>query len=265
MSLRQAIAEAFKDIREGFVLTPLWWRLGLDQTIARYRRTILGPFWLASSTLATGMGLSLVFGSLFGGDWRQNFAYILSGVVCFNMISIMVSEAAQTYITASGTMQTRSLPLSFHALLAGDKQLINFAHQLIGYWAVTLILGQFSIPYWEFLFSLGLVMTIGFFLSFPLGMLAVRYRDVNYFVGFILQALFMLTPVFWKRSQIPAKMQWIADYNPLAHMLEIMRQPLLGHPAPMPDLFAVLATLAATMILALVSLMAFRRRVVFWL
>ena len=256
---------AFEDIREGVRLAPLWWRLGLDQTVARYRRTLLGPFWLASSTVATGIALAVVFGAIFGGDWRTNFSFILSGVLCFNLTSSLISEGAQTFIGASGTMQIRRLPLSFHVFLTCDKALINFAHQVVAFWIVTACLKLLPVPHWELIFTLPLVVATGFFLAFPIGMVSTRYRDVNYFVGFILQGLFMLTPVFWRRSQIPVKLRWLVDFNPLAHMMDILREPFLGHPAVATDVKAVVFTLLMAMAISLLSLASFRRRVVFWL
>jgi ABC-type polysaccharide/polyol phosphate export permease len=265
MEFLDALAGAFADIREGIRLSPLWWRLGVDQTIAKYRRTILGPFWLASSTIATGFALSVVFGAIFGGDWRSNFTYIFSGVLTFGLSGAMITEGVGTFLGASHNMQVRNLPLSFHSFLAYDKALINFAHQVVAFWFLTICFRLFPVPHWELIFTLPLVLAVGFFLSFPLGFISTRYRDVGNFIGFILTAMFMLTPVFWRRSQIPAKLQWIVTYNPLAHMMEVLRQPFLGHPAPMGDLIAVFILLGGAVVLAIFSLAFFRRRVVFWL
>jgi ABC-type polysaccharide/polyol phosphate export permease len=265
MEVFDAVNGVFSDIAEGVRLSPLWWKLGLEQTIARYRRTLLGPFWVASSTISTGLALSIVFGTIFGGDWRGNFPFILSGVLCFQLSSGLLSDGAGTFIGASGLMQIRNLPLSFHSFLMCDKQIINFAHQILAFWLVTACFGLFPLPHWSLLLTLPLIIFTGFLFSFPLGMLSARYRDVNYFIGFILQGLFMLTPVFWRRSQIPPKLQWIVDLNPLAHMLEVLRQPFLGHPPPLSDLEGVMVTLAVGLILAVASLALFRKRVVFWL
>jgi ABC-type polysaccharide/polyol phosphate export permease len=265
MEFFDGIWGVFGDIAEGVRLSPLWWKLGLEQTIARYRRTVLGPFWVASTTISTGIALSVVFGAIFGGDWRGNFPFILSGVLAFQLSSGLLGDGAATFINASGLMQVRRLPLSFHAFLMCDKQIINFAHQIVGFWLVTACFGLFPLPHWSLMLTLPIVMLIGLLLAFPLGMLSARYRDVNYFIGFILNGLFMLTPVFWRRSQIPPKLQWIVDFNPLAHMVEILRQPFLGHPPPLADLEGAIATLFAAALLAFFSLMTFRKRVVFWL
>jgi ABC-type polysaccharide/polyol phosphate export permease len=108
-------------------------------------------------------------------------------------------------------------------------------------------------------------MAIGFFLSFPIGMLSTRYRDVAQFVGIAMGALFMLTPVFWRRAQVSNEMLWIVDYNPLTYMLELVRQPLLGHPADLRYWVVSLLILVVSAGFAVLSMAAFRRRVVYWL
>ncbi len=265
MKFFDALTGAFGDIWEGVLLAPLWWKLAVEQTISRYRRTLLGPFWLASTTVATGIGLSLIFGTIFGGDWRGNFPFILSGVVSFQFASGVLSDGANNFLAASPLMQTRKLPLSFYSFLMCAKTVINLAHQIVGFWLVTAVLRLFPLPHWEFIFTLPLVLAVGFLLSFPLGMIATRFRDVNYLIGFVLSTMFMLTPVFWRRTQIPPKLQWIVDYNPLAHMLEVLRQPLLGHPVPLGDLSATIVFMVIGGVLAITSLALFRRRIVFWL
>jgi len=256
---------AIADLVAGIRLAPLWWRVGIEQTIARYRRTLLGPFWLASSTLATAFSLSIVFGAIFHANLAQNFPFIMSGVIAWSITGGMLIEGAAIFFTAAAVLQVQKLPLSFHAFLQIDRMLINFVHQLVAFWAVMLILRLFPVPHWELLLALPLVTLIAVLFGIPLGMLAIRYRDINYSIAFIAQALFMLTPVFWRKGQITGKMIWIANFNPFAHLLEIIRQPLLGHPAPMADWFASLDFLAVAVVLALLSLTFFRHRVVFWL
>lgn len=265
MSSYNGYAAALKDIDEGVRLAPLWWRLGLEQTAARYRRTLLGPFWLAGSTIATGFALVVVFGGVLGGNWRESVPFILTGVMVWAIVSGVVAEGSQTFLGASGHIQSQRMPLSFHVFLQMNRVMINFVHQVVAYWIMLLVLGFFTLPHWQLLFSIPIIMIIGFFLSFPLGLLATRYRDVAQFIQVAMGALFMLTPVFWRRAQVSNELVWIVDYNPFTYMLEIVRQPFLGHPAPLNYWIGSLVVLAASIILAFVSLATFRRRLVFWL
>jgi ABC-type polysaccharide/polyol phosphate export permease len=259
------ISLAVHDLREGVRLAPIWWRMAIEQTITRYRRTVLGPFWLASSIIGMAVGLTLVFGPILGGDWRSNFPFVLSGLLCWSLVGGGINMAAGVFLGASGLMQSQKLPLSFHSSMAVSRTLIDFAHQAVGFWIAMAVVRLFPIPHWHLLLTLPIVVLTVFLLTFPLGMLSARYRDVGYFVSFILQPLFLLTPVFWRRASMPAHNYWIVDYNPLAYMLEVLRQPLLGHPVSMKYFTWAVLVLAVCALAAAVSLILHRRRVIFWL
>lgn len=259
------LTAAILDVRSGVQMAPLWWRIGLDHLASRYRRTLLGPFWLAGQTIATGLALAAVFGGLLGGDFRTTLPFILTGVTSWNLISGVITEGSTTFLGASGDIQSRKLPLSFHVLLQLDKLLINFAHQIVAYWIVMAVLSLFTLPHWQLVFGMSLVLVIGFFLAFPLGMLATRYRDFERFISVAMGALFMLTPVFWRKAGVRSEFRWIVDYNPLTYLLEIVRTPLQGNPVDLKYWLVSLLILAGAMVLAAFSLSAFRRRVVFWL
>ncbi len=237
----------------------------MEHLAGRYRRTLLGPLWVASSTIATGIGLAIVFGGIFGGDWRQTFPFILGSVTAWGLVAGTVMEGSTAFLAGAGLMQVKRLPMSFHAYLQMHKLVATFLHQLLAYWIVTAALGLFVMPHWLFVPAILLILLIGFFLSIPIGMIATRYRDVGAMIGMVMQALFLLTPVFWQRAQMPEQRRWIVDYNPFAHLLELVRQPLLGNPPPAYEWGLSLLLLLVAMLLAVVSLALHRRRVVFWL
>ncbi len=265
MSLAGNFKAAVLDLYRGVRLTPLWWRVSVEQTVTRYRRSLLGPVWMASTTLATAFSLAIIYGSIFGGNSKDTLPFIMIGVVAWSLAGGLLPEIAGTFVQAAGVMQVRNLPLSFHAFQQMSRIFINFLHQIVGLWLVLILMKLAVVPHWSLLITLPILLLAGLFVSIPLGMISVRFRDVNYMVGFVAQSLFMLTPVFWRRSQVPENMRWVVDLNPFSHLLEIIRQPLMGHMVPHHDLMASLAYLGVAVIVTLVSLTFARTRVVFWL
>ena len=265
MRNRSPLAAAVGDLSEGLRLSPVWWRLGLEQTYNRYRRTLLGPFWIAGAMLTTGLSLSFVFGSLLGGNWRETMPHILGGVLCWSLVSGTVAEGAGTFLGAGGMMQVQRLPLSFYALLTTNRIVINFLHQILAFWVVMAIFRLLTVPHWTLVLAIPMVTVTGFFLSIPIAMISTRYRDIGFFIGLFFGALFLLTPVFWSRAQLQPDKRWIADFNPFSHLLEIIRQPFLGQAAPLINWYASFATLGVGIVLAVLCLALFRKRVIFWL
>lgn len=259
------LVAAGQDFRDGVRLSPLWLRLALEQTRQRYSRSLLGPFWLASTTIANGIAFTIVFGAIFGGSWQENMAFILAGVTAWYLIAGMLNEAPTMFTSGAGMMQIQRTPLTFHAFLHAQKLLINFGHQLPAFWLVLAVTGLWITPHWHLLLALPVVTAACFFLSIPLALVATRYRDVAYMTGFIMQILFVLSPVFWRRAQVGDNMRWLVDFNPFSHLLELMRHPLVGEPTLAIDWVWSLSVLVLAALLAYVSLALYRRRVIFWL
>ena len=259
------LAAAVADISEGFRLSPLWWRLGLEQTYNRYRRTLLGPFWAASATFSMGLSIAFVFGPLLGGSFREGLQHIMSGLLAWGLVAGTITEGSNAYLSSAGVMQAQRLPLSFHNLLSANKVMINFVHQLFAFFVLMAIFRLLTVPHWSLLLAMPVVVLAGFFLSIPFGMLSARYRDIGFLISAIFGALFLLTPVFWSRAQLSPEKRWVADYNPFSHLLEILRQPFLGQAAPMMNWMVSLGIVAGAALIAVLSLALFRKRVIFWL
>jgi ABC-type polysaccharide/polyol phosphate export permease len=261
----EAIQGAFGDIIWGVKLAPLWLKLGWEQTLARFRRTVLGPFWLTANLLAIAFALSFVFGALLGVDWRKNFAMIITGILSWGIAGAYLSDAANVFISAGDLMQTMKLPLSFHIFLMMFKNFINFAAQLIALWVVLGLMGLGAVPTWELLISLPLVLAIACLVSLIIGMPATRFRDINQTILFAVQLLFFITPIFWSPSQMGGKRGAILSLNPFAHVLELVRQPLLGRSPSMIHWEWGFGTFIVLSIVAMGMLVLYRKRVVFWL
>lgn len=259
------VAAAVGDLTEGFRLTPLWWRLSLEQTFTRYRRTLLGPLWVASGTLASGLAIAFVFGPLLGGSFRESLPHILGGLLAWSLVSGTVVDGAGSFMGSGHMLNVQRLPLSFCILLSTSRIVINFVHQMLAFWLLMAIFRLLTVPHWTLLLAIPTVALAGFVIAVPLGMISTRYRDVHYLVGTLFGALFLLTPVFWSRAQLSEEKRWIADYNIFSHLLEILRQPFLGQSASLFHWYVSFGIIVVGAVLAVLSLALFRKRVIFWL
>ena len=68
-------------------MTRLWCRLGWQDVRHRYRRSMLGPWWI---TVGTGVMIVLL-GALYGGLFRQrtvdHLPYVAAGLVVWGLIA----------------------------------------------------------------------------------------------------------------------------------------------------------------------------------
>ncbi len=259
------VSAALKDFVDGAKLAPLWLRVGWEQVIARFRRTVLGPFWLSANLLAISFSLSFVFGGLLGQNFQQNFALIISGILSWSIMGALLGEAAGVFIGSGGLMHTQKLPLTFHVFLMMHRAFINFMAQLIAFWIVLGVLRLGSIPTWELIPGLAITLACGFFMSLIVAIPSTRFRDINQFVQFSVQVLFFVTPIFWVPAQMQGPRRVFLEANPYAHLLELVRQPLLGRAVAMEHWVFSLAFLGVLVVIAFALMALYRRRVVFWL
>ena len=256
---------ALRDIIDGCKLAPLWLRLGWEQTVSRFRRTVFGPFWLTANLLAISFALSVVFGILMGQDYRKTFAIIISGVLSWSLIGGVMSDAAGVFISSGGWMQTMRMPLTFYIFLMMTRDFINYLAQLIALWIVLALLRLGAPPTWQLLIGLPIVLVNMSLLSMIIAMPSTRFRDINQTVGFATQILFFITPVFWVPTQAHGRSALIYQLNPFAHLLELIRQPVLGY-SPALIHYEWAAGITVVLFATCFTMLAlFRKRVVFWL
>jgi ABC-type polysaccharide/polyol phosphate export permease len=99
--------------------------------------------------------------------------------------------------------------------------------------------------------------------SVLLGLLTARFRDIPPIVTSLVQVLFFASPILWKPEQVPARALFV-DSNPFFHLLNIVRQPLLGELPPLSSWVFSLVLAAVSLLLAALLFVRFRRRVAYW-
>jgi ABC-type polysaccharide/polyol phosphate export permease len=100
--------------------------------------------------------------------------------------------------------------------------------------------------------------------TLSLAILCTRYRDVQQIVATGIQIMLFATPIIWPVSALgPAVI--IANINPLHHLIEVVRAPMLGEVPPVLSWVAVVVCAVAGWTVAILLLRRATRRLVFWL
>src|SRR3954470_19953097 len=106
--------EALRDLANGLARWELWSRLGWQDIRRRYRRSIVGPFWL---TLSMGLvigGLAYLYAGLFGQKLDNYLPYVALGMIVFALISSLMTDGSTVFITAGPTILQMKAPLSIY-------------------------------------------------------------------------------------------------------------------------------------------------------
>src|SRR5690349_6821260 len=93
-------AMAIDDIVSGALLWRLWGRLGWNDILQRYRRSLLGPFWLTASMAIMVVALGVLYAEIFKIPVDKLMPYLSVGLVIWTLISSFLTEAG-TLFTSS--------------------------------------------------------------------------------------------------------------------------------------------------------------------
>jgi ABC-2 type transport system permease protein len=256
--------DAIADMIEGLKLWELWCSLGWHDIRQRYRRSIVGPFWLTLSMGIMVGGLAYLYAGLFGQDVESYLPYVATGIIIFSTISSLATEGSTVFI-GSGTLilQLRA-PLSIYVYQMLWRNLLIFAHN-ISIYAVVLLFVKIDLGWNFFLAFAGLFLVLlnGLWVGLTLGGLSARFRDVPLIVASVMQVAFFLTPIFWTPGSLPNRALFV-HLNPFYYLIEVIRLPLLGKAPPLSMWLVVIGFNCVGALVATLFYARYRGRIAYW-
>lgn len=213
--------------------------LAYREIVAKYRGSYLGIAWSMLYPLAILGAFAFVFGRVIEVRWpgAERFPgaqplLMYCGLVVFGFFSETIGTAPrfllgyQTYIKKT-VFPSEILPVvlvaatTFHAL-------INLALLMLGIAALgqlhesILLLPLVLLPMW--------LITLG--LAWFLAALGAYLRDIVHVVPVVLQLLMFLSPVFYPIDAVPAPLRGLYAINPIASLIELLRDVAIWGRAP---------------------------------
>lgn len=257
---------AITDLLTGLKQWELWSTLGWHDIRQRYRRSMVGPFWLTLSMGVMVAGLAYLYGGVFGTNSSNAsyLSYVAIGMIVFTLISSLATDGALVFISSSAMILQLRAPLSLYLYQMIWRNLLIFAHNITIY-VLVVVFGHVQLSWNVFLALPGLffVVLTGVWCGLALGSMSARFRDVPPIVGSVMQIAFFLTPIFWMPEAIPGR-GWLVHLNPLYYLVEVVRAPLIGKT---PGWEVWLAVIGINVLGAVVSLLFFaryRQRIAYW-
>jgi ABC-2 type transport system permease protein/lipopolysaccharide transport system permease protein len=255
---------AIRDLLTGLALWRVWGRLGWNDILQRYRRSILGPFWLTASAAVMAISLGVLYAKLFQSPIDEFLPYLCVGLLLWGYISSFLIEAGTMFIGSESYIKQIRLPYTVYVYRAVWSKVIILAHNFVIYFGV---IAYFRI--WPG--SLGLLAIPGFVLvtlngaaaSLLVGMLSARFRDIPQLIASLIQLVFFATPIMWK-IELLKEHAFVAMWNPFYSFIEIVRAPLLGQWPSATNYLVVLLVTALNLLVAGTFFARFRSRIAYW-
>ncbi|WP_230492779.1 ABC transporter permease [Martelella alba] len=254
-----------RDLLNSVRCLPLIFHLAYSDTKARYKRSILGPFWLTLGAAIGVAGLGLVWSQLLHQDRREFIPSLTVGLLLWQFMSGCVTESPAVFVRQSKIIRNLRLPLLIHPIQLIVRQMICLAHNLLVLLAVWLVYPQ-PLGWFTLLGLAGfiIVMLNLLWITLLFGLIGARFRDVEQIVQSLMPIVFFLTPVIYRAGHLGIS-QVIIWLNPFSYFITLVRDPLFGHA---PDTFVYLAAIISALLGWALTLWLFNRyapRLAFWI
>jgi ABC-type polysaccharide/polyol phosphate export permease len=244
--LRRQLALALRDLGGGLADWRLWTFMARHEIRQRYRRSTLGPLWLTLGLAINVIAISTIWSHLFVLKASEFVPYLTIGMMVWNLINT-------------------NLPLSAYACQTISRNCLIASHNLIVYLGAALVFQLTPNENTAWVVPGTLLMIVA--TSWPpllLGVLSTRFRDIPLIIQNAVTVAFFLTPVLWHADQLGDR-AFFATMNPITHLIEIVRAPLLGKPLGAQSWNYALGTAAVGWSVTLVVFARYRARIPYWL
>lgn len=247
----------------GFNRHPIWLHQAYHNLTAKYKRTIFGTLWVTGSFLFTSISIAIVFSTIFGQNLREFLPYCLTGTLIASLFLSIITEGPELFMMNAPMIKNNAVPFTYYAFENLAKSTILFLHNLAVYYILMVIFQDLTIPNPLVVPGLILMVLIIFPWSMLVGMLAARFRDIRYLLPNFSTFLFFVTPIYWKPSALGERGA-IAEFNPLYHMISILREPVLGRAPTLENWIWSVSIAALGIALWLLFFSWNRRKIPFW-
>ncbi|MGJ4932568.1 ABC transporter permease [Bradyrhizobium sp. HKCCYLS2038] len=257
-------ARCCADIAPFFTRHVTWRALASGDIRSKYRRTLLGPWWITATQAITALIMGIVAGRFLGADMKSYLPHFMISMTIWNFISSSLVESCSVMINAGGMIKAVDMPILIHIMRMVQRNMIIFLHNITVI-PIIWIVYPWTIGFVSLLGLLGLALVYVFIVSTTMvvSMICVRYRDVPPVMIPIIQLLFFISPIIWAPSQIKGG-EWVVALNPIAYLLAVTRDPLMGIAPSFASWAGTIGLVAVATVTMIFIYTRYRSRIVYW-
>lgn len=205
--------------------------MALQDIRIRYRRTLIGPLWIALSSGILIVTIGFVFGSFVDVDFNRYFVSVSCGVIFWQFLSNSINDCCYAFIHAEPLIKQLKIPYFVHVLRVLFRNLFALLHAGLILPFVFLFFGEDFYPrVLFFLINFFIVFIVLFMVGNIVALVSARFRDLSQVISSVLQVLFYATPVMWLPDQVFVfdDVAQLLLFNPFFHLIELLRGPLMN-------------------------------------
>jgi lipopolysaccharide transport system permease protein len=254
------------EILQSAQLWHIWLRMGVHDVRLRFRRSAIGMGWIFLNLVVMILAVGFIYGNILGQDMRVFIPYLTLSLVTWMYITNSIIEGGNAFLNSEGYIKQICLPIYVYIFRSfvsvGLVGLINLGV----FFAVGLI---YSVPFTlDSLWAVPglLILTFASLLLITIfAHVNARFRDAAHLATMVMQVMMYVTPVIYPGELLRNRgLGIVIDANPLYHLLQVVRDPLLsGKAADSLSYYADGLVILLLLSIALGLIRVYQRRIVF--
>lgn len=212
-----------------------WLHLANAELKYKFRRSRLGLLWTMINPLVLMLMITLIFGNLFGIPMQDFAPFVFSGLVVWEFVLSTALGGCTSLLVSEAYIKQFRHPLVIYPLKTTLVQVATFliAIQALFLWMLATDRSHLLIA----VLTLPLTAICLFVLGWPIAILTssihLKYRDFAQALTLLMQLLWYMSPVFFKPEMFKTpELALLLEYNPVTHILNLVRAPLLHGTLP---------------------------------
>ena len=224
----------------------------------KYKHSFLGVLWSFVNPLLQIIVYAIIFPLIMRSNIEYYVVFMVCGLIPWNYFSTVINRASFTMIENENILKKVYFPREILPLSVVTSETITFLISSII--IVCFVLGYglgitINIVFYPILLFVHFVLLLG--ISLFVSSITVYFRDLQHFIGVLLQLFFYATPIVYSVESIPENFQWILKYNPMTYIIEGYRD--IFYYQTMPEIGTLLIVLVIGILLCVTGYIVFNK------
>ena len=219
----------------------------------KYKRSVLGFAWTFINPLLQLGVYTVVFSFIMRAGIKDYYLFLFVALIPWLFFATSVSVGAGCILLEKEMVKKIYFPREVLPISHVTTQLVNMLLAFIVVFAVLILSGKGVNP--VALLFLPIVIFAEYLLSLSLTMmvsaLTVYLRDLEHILSIVMMAWQFMTPVMYSIDQVPPRLLWVFNLNPMTQIIVAYREIL--YYKQIPNLPALLRSTLLSVVLMIIG------------
>ena len=224
----------------------------------KYKSSILGVIWSFLNPLLQLAVYAIVFPLIMKSNIPNYTVFVCCGLIPWTFFSTAISRTSFVMVENANIIKKVYFPREILPISIVTSEMVNFIISTVIILAFVMAYGigfSWYIVFYPVILIIQYILLIG--ISLLVSSITVYIRDLQHFIGILLQLLFYATPIVYGLDIIPESFRWILKINPMSYIIDGYRS--IFYYQKMPDFVGLGIVLAISVILCIIGYLVFNK------